>query len=394
VVVSVDVESTSDEWCRLRFAVKDTGIGIPEERKSSLFKPFEQVDGSMTRRFGGTGLGLAITRELAVLMGGDVTFESTPGAGSTFRFTAEFSRYTSPGPEAKAPTTANLKGLRVLIVDDNATNRTVLKETVSTWGMIPMLALDGPSAIETLRSASRLGTPFGLVLLDVCMPGMDGFTVAGKIAEAGDIPKATVLILSSAGRWVSEEFCRGIGVAACIVKPVKPRVLLDNILRALTLPGDPSPKPRPKTSHGQMPKLSVLLAEDNVVNQTLARHILEKLGHRVTLAKNGREALDALEMETFDLVLMDVERPLVNGWEATEAIRAKEKGTGAHVPILAMTAHAMKGDCDRCLAAGMDAYVTKPIGADTLRQAIEELLAARAVSPSLRSEVAQGLHGR
>jgi PAS domain S-box-containing protein len=366
----------------LHFTVRDTGIGIPKEKQSRLFQPFTQADSSTTRQFGGTGLGLTISRRLVELMGGQVGFDSEPGRGSTFYFTArlglqeEGARDAEPGP-------VSLSGVRVLAVDDNATNRLILQELLTRWGMVPTLADSAPTALAAMRAAERAGTPFALVLSDVMMPGMDGFALVEEIRRQPELAGATVLMLSSADQQQDSARCRQAGVAAYLTKPVKQSELLEAVVSALST----SPKegretaPRrdrvPQTCATGRP-LRLLLAEDNATNRLLAVTLLEKMGHRVAVAVNGTEALDLLARESFDAVLMDVQMPEMDGFEATGQVRAGERGTGRHLPIIAMTAHAMKGDRERCLEAGMDGYVSKPVQAAELAQALASLAPAAA----------------
>jgi len=352
---------TSKRGVELRFSVKDTGIGIPPENQQKIFQAFAQADGSMTRRFGGTGLGLTISLRLAELMGGTISLESKPGQGSTFRLTIPAGKGTGRSVEIPLETT-QLEGVPVLVVDDNATNRRILGETLTRWGMRPILAGSGADAIRILDAMTHCP----LVLTDVHMPGMDGFELADYTKlHAGPV---TVILLSSGSGLGDMERCRRTGVAACLTKPVSQRELQETILRALggrqqSQSGatvQPSPPADAPPAHSAEP-LRILLAEDNIVNQKVVLRVLEREGHRVVIAGNGREALAALEREVFHLVLMDVQMPEMDGFETAAAIRARERYTGVRLPILAMTAHAMSGDRERCLAAGMDGYIAKPV---------------------------------
>jgi CheY-like chemotaxis protein len=359
---------TTDEVC-LHFAVSDTGIGIPIEKQRRIFEPFVQVDSSTSRCYGGTGLGLAISAQLVQMMGGRIWVESEVGRGSTFHFTARFGAAKGPVPRPPVAPLVSLDGLPVLVVDDNATNRRILEELLRHWGLQPAAADSGPAALAALERAAAAREPCSLVLLDGHMPEMDGFAVAEQIRQNPLLAETTVLMLTSAGHPEDIARCRQLGIRAYLMKPVKQSELLAAILAALGgsgVAGEPLPSVLPPV---QRP-LRILLAEDNLINQTLATRLLGRQGHIVVVAGNGQEALAELERQPFDLVLMDVEMPAMDGLEATALIRQKEQGTGRHVPILAMTAHAMKGDQERCLAAGMDSYVSKPVRARELFDAI------------------------
>jgi PAS domain S-box-containing protein len=360
----------------LHFAVRDTGIGIAPEQQSKLFQAFSQADTSTTRKYGGTGLGLAISARLIELMGGRVWLESEVGKGSTFHFTARFAPARGPVARPATADPARIRGLSVLIVDDNATNRLILQEMLTNWGMRPSAVDGGPAALAALARARE---PFGLVLLDAMMPGMDGFTLAEQIQQTRDIGGATLMMLSSAGQREDVARCQALGLAAYLTKPIRQSTLLDAIMTALGVEGAAAHAPAADNLGWCLAprSLRVLLAEDNAVNQTLAVRLLEKRGHRVTVVGNGREALAALERERFDAVLMDVQMPEMDGFEATAEIRAREKPTGAHLPVIAMTAHAMKGDRENCLARGMDGYVTKPLRPEDLFAALEGLAAGK-----------------
>ena len=376
VIISVDVESQTEKEVALHFTVSDTGIGIPADKQAQIFDAFKQADGSMTRKYGGTGLGLAISSKLVALMRGRIWVESEPGNGSRFHFTVRMSPQRGAKRKSVPKTLRFLENVPVLVVDDNAANRMILLKILANWKMKPTAVDSGKSALAALESAYARGEVIPLILTDAQMPEMDGFELATRIKQHPDWKAATVLMLSSAGLRGDGERCREIGVAAYLTKPLKNSELLDAILSAMgTLPPASVPCPlitRHSLREGRR-RLHVLLAEDNAVNQVLAVRLLEKQGHNVTVAANGREALAALEKQDCDLVLMDVQMPEMSGFEATSAIRRKEKTTGAHIPIVAMTAHAMKGDEERCLEAGMDAYIAKPIRPDSLFQLIERL---------------------
>jgi CheY-like chemotaxis protein/HPt (histidine-containing phosphotransfer) domain-containing protein len=367
--------------------VRDTGIGIPTDKQQVIFDAFAQADSSTTRQYGGTGLGLAIASRLVRMMDGRIWVESEPGKGSTFHFTA---RFGLPGADTiqptlstpAAPSTLNLpRSTRVLVVDDNATNRRILQEMLVNWQMQPTLVDSAAAALAALARSRERGERFDLVLLDAMMPEMDGFTLAEQIQQHPEWAPTTLMMLSSTEYQADTVRCRELGLAAYLRKPVRQSDLLDAIMTALhqSQRKEPAATASPisaSTADGQTPagqRLWLLLAEDNPVNQTLARRMLEKRGHLVVVAGNGREALAALEREPFDLVLMDVQMPELGGFDATAIIREREKSTGKHIPIVAMTAHAMKGDRERCLAAGMDGYVSKPIQPQELFDAIESL---------------------
>jgi PAS domain S-box-containing protein len=361
----------------LRFTVSDTGIGIPTDKLQTIFEPFEQVDGSVSRRYGGTGLGLAIAAQLVNLMGGRLAVVSAPGQGSRFWFTAAFGL----SAEAEPTEPSGLQGLRVLVVDDNAASRTCLVETLKSWRMQPVAAGGGAEALEELRRAAAAGESYPLVLLDSRMPGMDGYEVAAQLRDRPDLAGAAILLLSSAERTDGAARYRAAGVSATVLKPVKQSDLLETIQEVVGGRVRPAPQRDEGPASPLGRPLEVLLAEDNVVNQRLAVRLLEKQGHRVAVAGNGREALAVLEDRRFDVVLMDLEMPEVGGLEATAVLRERERGTGGHLPVIALTAHALKGDRERCLAAGMDGYVAKPLQTRELFEALDLVLAPAARPP-------------
>ena len=358
----------------LHFSVSDTGIGIPEDKQKMIFDAFTQADGSTTRRYGGTGLGLAIVQKLAGLMNGRVWVESEPERGSTFHFTAQLDRVDGDSP-ARPGGGAPLPGVRVLIVDDNATNRTILVRTLASWKMLPVPVSDGRAALEVFESAERAGEPFHLVLLDACMPEMDGFAVAGLLRERGSAAGQKIMMLTSASGQGDIERCRALGFSAWLMKPVRQLELMSTIARVLRqgATADPSPASPGAPVPREGRRLHILLAEDNAVNQKLAVRLLEKQGHRVTVATDGRQAVEQHAGGAFDLILMDVQMPVMNGFEAVAAIRRREAESAAHVPIMAMTACAMKGDEQRCIESGMDSYISKPIRQAELAEKIAAL---------------------
>jgi len=369
VVVYVQADSRTNDDIQLHFTIADTDIGIPAEKQTAIFEAFTQADGSMSRTYGGTGLGLTISSRLVAFMGGRIWVESEPGKGSRFHFTAHFGLQKVPARTVVPRDPTTLRDMRVLVVDDNATNRQILLRMLANWHANPTAVESGARAITALREAQGLGSIFPLILLDAQMPEMDGFALAECIKRNPDWRAATIMMLSSAGQRGDARRCRELGVAAYLTKPVRQGELLDAILTALgTRPIKEAP-PVLVTRHSLRENsnhLRILLVEDNAVNQVLALRLLEKRGHTVAVAGNGKEALAALEKQSFDLVLMDVQMPEMDGFEATIAIREKEKTSGNHVPIIAMTAHAMVGDKERCLEAGMDDYISKPIRPEEL----------------------------
>jgi CheY-like chemotaxis protein/HPt (histidine-containing phosphotransfer) domain-containing protein len=401
VVVRVDVETTDNAPPTLQagadlvlhFTVTDTGIGIPPEKLPYVFDPFVQADSSTTRKHGGTGLGLAITGRLVEMMGGRLWAESVFGQGSTFHFTVRL-KLQDRSPSRLLPRRPrDLQGVSVLVVDDNTTNRRILEELLKSWAMKPTLVDGGRAALAALETAAAEGEPFPLVLLDVNMPDMDGYVLASEIRTRFHFLHPELLVLSSADRAGDGERCRVLGITRRLSKPVKPSDLLDAIVRALD-PEQEAPSSSEPSSVAVAPSggesvaieervlvstpvsrrsLRILLAEDNLVNQRIALAVLEKQGHRVVAVVNGAAAVRAVQQEVFDVVLMDVQMPEMNGLEATRAIRSWECERGGHVPIVAMTAHAMKGARDDCLAAGMDHYLSKPIQIPDVIRVLDEV---------------------
>jgi PAS domain S-box-containing protein len=377
VVLRVQPESQLDGEVRLHFSVTDTGIGIPPEKRKLIFEAFSQADNSTTRRYGGTGLGLAISQQLVELMGGRIWVESYAGQGSTFHFTATFEVQTPAGFERDS-LGPQLTNLPVLIVDDNETNRRILEEVLTNWHMQPVAADGSAAALAAMEKSAAENHLFKVILLDAHMPMMDGFGLAERIQKDPRCRGIKLIMLTSAGQPEDVSRCQTLGISAYLTKPVKQSELLDVIVSVLS-PREQQPslasQPR-RGSRSIRRRLKVLLAEDNAVNQLLASRILESLDHHVTVVSNGREALSAAQAGRFDLIVMDVQMPEMDGFEATAAIRKLEKATGKHIPIIAMTAHAMKGDRERCLAASMDGYVSKPIRVADVEQAVTQAMAA------------------
>ena len=380
VVITISVEDASDPYL-LHFEVADTGIGIPLDKQSVIFESFAQADGSTTRKFGGTGLGLAISSKLIAMMGGRIWVESDAGRGSRFHFTARFGEGAEI-TEAETPA-LSLAGLRVLVVDDNATNRRILEEVLKHWHAVPTLATGGADALAMINAAQEKGEPFDVALLDVNMPEMDGFMLAERM-RATMPTSPSILMLSSADHSDALQRCRDLSVSGYIIKPVTQAELYTALLGALgTAPRvEATDRPSAALAEAPMRPLRVLLAEDNPVNQTLAIHLLKAMGHSVRLAHNGIEAVARYRLEPFDLICMDLQMPQMGGIEATAEIRRLEDERGTHTPVIALTAHAMQGDRERCLEAGMDGYVSKPVRRDDLRQEIARVIAGtRAVPP-------------
>ena len=377
VVLSVQAGPLRNGCAELRFAVTDSGIGIPPDKQAVIFEAFSQADSSTTRRYGGTGLGLAICAQLVKLMDGKISVESQPARGSTFYFEVPFEVQQLPA-QKQASDWRSLTDLPVLIVDDNTTNRRILEEVLANWQMRPIVADGGAAGLAALEGSLRAGQPITLVLLDGHMPEMDGFALAERISQDSRYAGIKLVMLTSAGQAQDVARCRKLGISAYLTKPVKQSELFDVIVNTVAHPKAQKPrvaKVRKKALPGPH-ALRVLVAEDNQVNQLLATRIFEKLGHQVTVVGNGGEALSAAKAAKFDLIAMDVQMPEMDGLDATRAIRAWEKTSGTHVPIIAMTAHAMKADRERCLAAGMDGYTSKPIRLEELKRAITQATGA------------------
>ncbi len=393
VALKVQVEAAHTRDRTLRFTVADSGIGIPKEKLEVIFHPFSQADTSTTRKYGGTGLGLTISNRLVGMMGGGISVESEPGRGSQFHFTVRVGIADTKVIEVGAIAPPEiLRAVRVLVVDDNRTNRRILEGMLGRWEMKSSSVQDGEEALTILSEAQEAGEPFALILMDMHMPQMDGFELIERIRQSPGSSAATIMMLTSAGHRGDAARCKELGVAAYLMKPIRQSELREAIARVLGARVQQGAIPlitRYALHDAREPgtSLRILLAEDNPVNQRLASRLLEKRGHSVAVAGNGREALEALEKEYFDLVFMDVQMPVMDGFEATAAIRKKEGDSGIHLPVVALTAHAMKGDREKCLAGGMDGYLTKPIQPQELDELLQSHIARRAEAPEARESI-------
>jgi signal transduction histidine kinase/DNA-binding response OmpR family regulator len=378
--IQVVADTIEENACMLHFIVFDSGVGIAPEKFEMIFDSFNQADASTTRQFGGTGLGLTISRCLVQMMGGRVWVESELGTGSRFHFTVRLVTETNNAAVTESLTSpVTLQGLKVLIVDDNGTNRLILHKIVERWGMNPTSVSDGEQALDELSAAENANDAYGLMITDMHMPSMDGFGLVGHLKDRVKFSTPTIMMLTSGGQRGDAARCEELGIAAYLNKPVRQAELREAVIRVLHAKQQGLPVPlitrySLRDKGDLLRSLHVLLAEDNRVNQKIATRLLEKRGHHVVLAVNGEEAIAALAQRSFDLVLMDVNMPGMDGVEATIAIREREKLTGLHQPVIAMTALAMKGDRERCTAAGMDGYLSKPIDL----QKLDEVLAVYA----------------
>ncbi|MGQ0737149.1 MAG: response regulator [Acidobacteriota bacterium] len=381
VVLTVTAAAHQDIGVVVEFAVRDTGIGIAPGKQSMIFDAFTQEDASTTRRYGGTGLGLAITAQLIKLMGGTILVESAPGQGSIFRVTLPFREGANPASSAVSPSEAVLVGMPVLVVDDNATNRRILRDMLASFGMSPTVVESAEAAIRVLERASVEGRPCGLALVDYQMPDVDGLELARRIAKAGGRAPTVVMMLSSAGGQ-RDEGAAAAGVSAWLTKPIRQSALKDALLAVLAgnqPRADPSDEPPKSAQAGSAAQgARILVAEDNHANRRMVTVMLEQAGHTVHAVENGRQAVEAWGHGGFDVVLMDVQMPEMDGFEATSAIRSAEASTGSHVPIVALTAHALKGDRELCLAAGMDHYLSKPLRSDHLLAMVRQIIRFKA----------------
>ena len=375
ILVTVGRERSSGSEAVLKFSVADSGVGIPLDKQTKIFEAFSQADGSMARKYGGTGLGLTICSRLIEMMGGRIWVESQIDRGSIFHFTAKLA-VREGGVARSSSETTRLKGMSALIVDDNETNRRVLLGILARWGMKAMAVDGGRAAMLALEVAKNSGGSFPLILLDGQMPEIDGFSLAREIQNSPDLTGATIMMLTSAGHMGDAARCRDLGVSGYLLKPIRQEELFVSICRALDSSAEVNPTPGEKREPSPIvgKHRRALLVEDNLVNQTLALRLLQKQGLDVRVVGDGQAALNALSEECFDLVFMDIQMPVMDGIEATKQIREDERRTGAHVPIIAMTAHALKGDKERCLSIGMDGYVSKPVRVNELADAIAQAL--------------------
>lgn len=377
IVIRIKQISCSENRMELQISVQDTGIGIPENKRETIFDVFSQADGTMSRKYGGSGLGLSICSQLVDLMGGKIWVESETGLGSTFFFTLPLHIQNAVKEEQTPVDFTNLIDFPVLIVDDNTTNRNTLKKILTNWNMRPRSTSSGARALTELKKSRQTKTPIKLAIIDAQMPHMDGFSLAEQIQKNTEINGTVMIMLTTSGVPGDAARCRKLGISAYLPKPVNQSHLLDAILLALNKPQSQKEQRTLITKHSLRERplhLNILLAEDNIINQKLATRLLEKNGHQVTVARNGREVLDVLDIQPVDLILMDIQMPTMDGLKATALIRKKEQKSGRHTPIIAMTAHAMEGDREKCIEAGMDDYVSKPLNPSSFTAAIERVM--------------------
>jgi signal transduction histidine kinase/CheY-like chemotaxis protein len=376
IVVRVETESKTESDVVVHFSVRDTGLGIAQEHLATIFGAFTQADNSITRKHGGTGLGLTICKRLAEMMEGRIWVESEFGCGSTFHFTSRFVTQQLIPAQAQSVEINELCDLAVWVVDDNDTNRRILKEILTSWGMIPRLFDNGETLLTALGESDLSGQPSPTIILDVQMPDMDGFTVVEKMRQMPHFAMPKVFMMTSAGLRGDAARCRGLGIAGYLTKPVAKLDLLDAIKKTLRHLENEQVTPTLITRHSLhegRPSLTILLAEDNRVNQLMVVRLLEKRGHAIVVAETGKAALLAFDKQHFDVVLMDMQMPEMDGLQATVLIREREKLSGKHVPIFAMTANAMTSDKEKCLLAGMDGYLSKPINNQELFEILEAI---------------------
>jgi PAS domain S-box-containing protein len=380
----------------LRFTVSDSGIGIARDKQERIFRAFEQEDTSRTRRYGGTGLGLSISARLVALMGGTITVESESGRGSTFAFTAQFGSQPHPAEESPPCPPTRLRGLRVLVVDDNPTNRQILEGWLTSWRVEATAVGDGKAAMDALWDAASAGRPCALVILDARMPDTDGLVLAARIRERAAWAAIRMILLSSEDRPVDAARSRALRIDASLTKPVQQGELLEAISRVMGRAGSEPPtalaepaRELAPASKPSTPPRHILLAEDDEFSARFMEQLLVRRGHRVRIAKDGREALDLAIDGTFDMLMLDVHMPELDGFEVVRAIRDRERTTGGHLPVIALTARSRKEDRERCLGAGMDAFLTKPISASELVGAIGQLLSIPSISQVVQSDVGE-----
>jgi CheY-like chemotaxis protein len=383
ILMSVELEAESSGSALIHFAIKDTGVGIPADKVQKIFEPFSQADGSTSRKYGGTGLGLTICAKLVGMMEGHIWVVSEEGNGSTFHFTTTFGIQENAISLPPSMEAERLRNLSVLIVDDNSTTSRILQEIVTRFGMRPTAVGSGAAALEELQKGATLGSLPSLILVDSEMPGMNGFVLAERIQKDPALGSVEILMVTPAGQLGDAVRCREMGIRVYLAKPFHQAELLEAILQIINKTETPARSAtngppleldaRDMSSEGEH-RARVLLAEDNLINQTLAVHMLQKRGYHVTVTGDGRAAVQAFDTGQFHIVLMDIQMPGMDGFEATAAIRAKEKINGGHIPIIALTAHALKGDEEQCLSNGMDGYVSKPIKAVELVSVMEKLL--------------------
>ncbi len=377
VIVGVEVLAATATEVELHFSVTDTGIGIPAERQRAIFEKFVQADSSSTRKYGGTGLGLAISSELVAMMGGRIWLDSELGKGSSFQFSVRLGLGKARPQTIGRTSLEALEDLQVLVVDDNRTNLHILEKVMAKWGMKTVLSESGPDALTILQKARDSGAPFSLVVIDGHMPDLDGFMLSKRIKEDPQLNHLNIILLTSAAQPGDGARCRELGLSAYLPKPVSEGELLDAMRRVLHLMGEKKAETGLVTRHvlrEERATLRILVAEDSPINSMLATRLIQKHGHQFSQASNGQEALEMLKNQSFDCILMDVQMPVMDGIEATAAIRRKESQQGGHIPIIAMTANAMSGDRETCLQAGMDAYISKPIDAREMWITIEKVL--------------------
>jgi signal transduction histidine kinase/DNA-binding response OmpR family regulator len=386
ITVSIERRAERTNDAELHFAVEDTGPGIPREKQADIFRPFVQADGSSTRRHGGTGLGLAISTQLAELMGGRIWLDSEVGQGSIFHVVLPLPESYAVTPQVALPP-PEFRDLAVLVVDDNATNRKILCETLRRWGCEPTAVDSASRGIDVLLERSKTHKPFDLVLTDAQMPEQDGFMFIEAIRRFPELTQVAIMMLTSVGQYADAERCRALEISAYLAKPFRQQELQEAILRVLgeVRRQNDTRELDFKEAVESEPRLRVLLVEDNAVNRKLALALLSKWNYAVVMAHNGVEALAQLKKTAVDIILMDLQMPEMDGFHATAAIRREELATGRHVPIVGLTAHAMRGDRERCLEAGMDDYLSKPIRAEELKRLLESLNLAASDVPALQS---------